>query len=243
MTIRRREVADFGSPDAARRAGSGWARRDRRVSASVARIGRALRLDPRLAGAVVAAFVLTIALAAAVATRQGMLPIAVGAATAVVATIVGFRWPLVLLLAFVALIPIEEVAAARGLRNGQSRCWDPVRAHLRAATTEQAQPRRHPSRRAGRISPGRFASLSWSLGTDAASEKLGTLVQLFVIALFTADFVVQRPSIVRPVLWAYSLSAAATAVIGVATYLAQGLGTYRVGRGSRTRIPPSSPPC
>jgi O-antigen ligase len=72
-----------------------------------------------------------------------------------------------------------------------------------------------------------IASLAWSVETDVALSKLTTLVQLFVIAVFIADFVVRRPSIVRPVLWAYSLSAAATAAIGVAAYLAQGLSTAR----------------
>jgi O-antigen ligase len=53
------------------------------------------------------------------------------------------------------------------------------------------------------------------------------LLQLFVIALLIASFVAQRPEIVRPVLWAYSLSAAATALIGIQAYIAQGLATYR----------------
>ena len=200
--------------------------RDRRVSASVARIGRALRLDPRLAGAVVAAFVLTISLAAAMATRQGMLPIAVGAATAVVATVVGFRWPLVLLLAFAALIPIEQVALLQGFGTVSRAAGIlfalayglPRLSRLNLAVIPVA---------GWAYLAWALASLSWSLGTDAASEKLGTLIQLFVIALFTADFVVQRPSIVRPVLWAYSVSAAAAAVIGVADYLNQGVATTR----------------
>jgi hypothetical protein len=196
------------------------------VSASVARIGRALRLDPRLAGAVVAAFVLAIALAAAIATRQGMLPIAVGAATVVIGTLVGFRWPLVLLLAVAALIPIEEVTLLQGFGTISRAvgilfavCYGlPRLTRLNLAVIPIA---------GWAYLAWALASLAWSLGTDAASAKLISLVQLFMIALLTADFVVQRPSIVRPVLWAYSVSAAATAVIGVAAYLGQGLATTR----------------
>jgi hypothetical protein len=196
------------------------------MSASVARIGRALRLEPRLAGAIVAAFVLAITLAAGLATRQGMLPIAVGAAMALVATVVGLRWPLVLLLAFVVLIPIEEVTVLQGfgtISRGVGILFVltyglPRLTKLNFAVIPIA---------GWAYLAWALASLSWSVGTDAASAALTTLVQLFAITVFTADFVVQRPSIVRPVLWAYSLSAAATAGIGVATYVAQGLGTTR----------------
>jgi hypothetical protein len=72
-------------------------------------------------------------------------------------------------------------------------------------------------------------SLGWSLAPEVAMGALATLLQLFLIALLIADFVVQRPTIVRPVLWAYSISAAATALIGTEAYIAQGLGTARAG--------------
>jgi O-antigen ligase len=49
-----------------------------------------------------------------------------------------------------------------------------------------------------------------------------TLLQLFVIAVFVADFVVHQPATVRSILWVYSLSATATALIGFQTFVTQG---------------------
>ena len=52
--------------------------------------------------------------AAALATRQGMLPIVLAVVLAGITTIVGFRWPLLPLLLFAALIPLEGVVVIEG---------------------------------------------------------------------------------------------------------------------------------
>jgi O-antigen ligase len=53
------------------------------------------------------------------------------------------------------------------------------------------------------------------------------LVRLDLVAVLAADFVVQRPTIVRTVLWAYGFAAAGTALIGIQSFVAQGLAGTR----------------
>ena len=67
---------------------------------------------------------------------------------------------------------------------------------------------------------------------DVAWPQLATLLQLFLIAVLIADYVAAKPSIIRPVLWAYSLSAAVTALVGIQSYLQVGLAVLR---GQRRR--------
>jgi O-antigen ligase len=66
-------------------------------------------------------------------------------------------------------------------------------------------------------------SLGWALNTGVALAELQTLVQLFVVAVLIADVVVHRPTVVRPLLWVYSLSAALTVLVGIESSLAGGL--------------------
>ena len=196
------------------------------MTASVTRLGDALRVGPRLAGAMLVALLLALALATALATRSAVLPLAIAGVVGVVATIVGFRWPLVLLLVFAALIPIEEVVVISGLGTLSRAAGILFAVTYALPRLSRLQFTAIPV--AGWAYLGwAFASLAWSISPDAASAQLATLAQLFLIALFTADFVVHQPSIVRPILWAYSLSAAVTAVIGIGSYVARGLGTER----------------
>jgi O-antigen ligase len=175
---------------------------------------------------IVATGLVGVAAAAALLTRQGMLPTALGVVMAGVATLVGLRWPLALLLVFVALIPVEEVVIIGGLGT-LSRFSGILFAVAYIGS------------RIGRV---RFTvlpvavwaylawaivSIGWAIDPTIAWSRLQTLIQLVVIAALVADFVVQRPAIVRPVMWVYSLSAAATAVIGIESYLVLGVADTR----------------
>jgi O-antigen ligase len=49
------------------------------------------------------------------------------------------------------------------------------------------------------------------------------MIQLFAVAVLVADVVVHRPTVVRPLLWVYSLSAALTALVGAQALLTGGI--------------------
>lgn len=196
------------------------------MSASVARMGHILGLGSRMSWLLAVAGVVGVAGVAALATRQGMLQLLVTAVAAGLVTLVSFRWPLLTLGLFAALIPIEEVVLIDGLGT-LSRF-----AGILFAVTYGVP-------RLGRLSfaampPAAWAylawaivSLGWALDPATGWGQIQTLLQLFFIALFVADFVIQRPGIVRPVMWTYSVSATATALIGLESYVLQGLADSR----------------
>ena len=196
------------------------------MTASVTRISEAFRLGPRSAWTIALLGLLGTLAVAALATRQGMLPIALGGVVVAITGLMGFRWPLLPLVVFAALIPIEEVVLIEGVGT-LSRV-----AGLLFAVTYGAP-------RLGRLALGAIptagwaylawaiVSLGWAINPEVGWAQMATLLQLFLIALLVADFVAQRPAIVRPVFWAYSLSAAATALIGIQSYVAQGLAVSR----------------
>lgn len=193
------------------------------MNASVGRLGSALRVSAPLAWLAVGAGIVGVAAVVAAATRLGMLELLLGLVLTGLATLVGLRWPIVPLIAFATLIPIEEVVLIDGLGT-ISRF-----AGILFAVTYGVG-------RLGRLAFGAMplaawayiawalVSVFWAVDTDAAWAQLQTLLQLFLIAVLVADFVLQRPAIVRPVLWAYSISATATAFIGIQAYVATGLG-------------------
>jgi len=148
---------------------------------------------------------------AALATRQGLLTILFGARSPRCRHLVGAPVAAPAHALFAALIPIEEVVSSP-VRDHQpvagscspSRTAVPRLGHLRLGAM-----RRQP----GRTSPGpRERRLGHRRGNGLG--QIMTLLQLFVIAVFVADFVVHRPATVRSILGA-QLSAAATALIGI----------------------------
>jgi O-antigen ligase len=192
------------------------------MTTAATRLGLALRVGPRTAAALIAGGFVLLPLVVVAGTRTGLLPIMGIAIVGGVAGIVALRWPLLGLLAFAVLIPVEEVTLVGGTAT-LSRL-----AGLAFATT-YALPRLA-TLRLGVIRPPGWAfvgwavlSLAWAISTETAWSELPTLVQLGVIGLLVGDFVTREPSIVRPVLFAYSLSAAATAAIGIVSYIS-GLG-------------------
>jgi O-antigen ligase len=196
------------------------------MSASVTRIGDALRIGPRSAGLIAAFGLAGVIVIAALATRLGVVPIAVGAVVLAIIAVLGFRWPLLPLIVFAVLIPIEDVIVIDGIGT-LSRV-----AGLLFMVTYAAP--RLGTLRLGAIPIAGWAylawamvSIGWAISPQVAWAQAATLLQLFLIALLVANFVAQRPEIVRPLLWAYSLSAAATALIGIQSYVAMGLASGR----------------
>ena len=65
-------------------------------------------------------------------------------------------------------------------------------------------------------------SLVWAHDANTAWGELQTLLQFMLIAVLVADLVVQRPTVVRPLLWAYSVSAATAALLGIGSFVTSG---------------------
>ena len=85
------------------------------MSSSITRIGDAFDLGPNTARLVTLLGLVGAVAIAALATRQGILLIVLALALGGIATVVGLRWPLLPLLLFAALIPIEQVVIVEGL--------------------------------------------------------------------------------------------------------------------------------
>jgi O-antigen ligase len=185
---------------------------------SVARINHVLRLDRRWAWLTLLLGLAAFTAGVAVATRLNMLPLALGLGAFAIVAAASVRWPLLGLAGFAALIPIEGAVLIEGFGT-LSRF-----AGILFAVT-YGVPR--VSRLAFTAMPTAgwaylawaIVSLGWAIDTGVASAQLFTVIQLFIVAVLVADFVIQQPGIVRPVLWTYSLSAAATALIGFQSYL------------------------
>ena len=184
----------------------------------VARIGSAFRVGPLISWVVAIGAVVAVTVVAGVATQFNALPLSLVLVLGAFATAASFRWPLLSLALVAMFIPIEEVALIDGLGTISR-----TAAILFAVTyglprlgqlTLRAMPR------AGWLYVAwAILSLGWAISPNAAIAELPTLLQLFILAILVADFVVHRPEIVRPVLWVYSLSATATALIAGAAYL------------------------
>lgn len=158
--------------------------------------------------------------AAMVAATQDPL-VAILIAGGVALLLLSLRWPLLALYVFVALIPVEEIVNIGGL--GTLSRWAGIAFAVVWVGT-----------RVGRIVPGALPlaawlyggwallSVTWALDTSTTMAQLQTLVQLVLIGFLIADVVIDDPTVIRPLLWTYSVSAAATAGLGLVLYLMGG---------------------
>ena len=174
--------------------------------------------DDRRAGvARIGAVLVTGVVAAVVATTMDTV-VVVSLIGGIGLALVGLRWPLVPLLVFVALVPFEDTAVLPGVGT-LSRACAIVFAGVYAIP------------RIGRLVPGALPlagwafvawaafSLTWAVDPVTARGPLETLIQLAVIAFLIADVVIRDSTVVRLIVWVYSLSAAASAAIGIAAYV------------------------
>jgi exopolysaccharide production protein ExoQ len=191
------------------------------MTASIGRVAQALGVGTRLAWLVAASGIASVATATAVATELNVLTILLGLAVLGVAVLLGLKWPILPLALFAALIPIEDLVVVEGFGT-LSRFAGilfavtyalPRLGHLKLAAMPPA---------AWAYLAWVLVSVGWALDPGTAVEQIVTLLQLFAIAVLVADFVVHRPATVRSILWAYSISAAATAVIGIWIFLTAG---------------------
>jgi exopolysaccharide production protein ExoQ len=152
------------------------------------------------------------------AGRSDRIEVVAGLTAALFALLISVRWPLIPLFAFAAIIPMEEVvkigdvataSKALGLLFAVSYALPRI-GGLRISAMPKA---------AYAYISWAILSVGWAIQPATYFGEIPTLVQLFVISVLVADVVVHRPAIVRPLLWAYSLGAGLTALIGIAAYL------------------------
>ncbi len=171
-----------------------------------------------------AAALASVAILAAVATPLGLLFPATALAAALLVFLISWRWPLVSLFALAALIPIEEVGVLGDLGTLSKVAGImfavvyalPRLGHLRLTAM--------PAAGWGYLAWA-VASWAWALSPGVALRELSTLIQLFLVAVLVADVVVHDPSVVRRLLWVYSLSATVTAGLGLAAYVGSTAGS------------------
>jgi len=136
--------------------------------------------------------------------------------------LLGLRFPLLPLYVFVALVPIEETVNITGL--GTLSRWSGIVFALVYGLP-----------RLGRLVPTAMPpagwayvgwavlSFTWARDPVTSQGELQTLVQLAAVGFLVADVVVHDPTVIRPLMWAYSASAAITAAIGTFGYLMGGM--------------------
>jgi O-antigen ligase len=170
--------------------------------------------------------VIAVAVLTGASVRQDMLTLLVLAAAAGLVTLVSFRWPVLALGVFAALVPIEEVIYIDGLGTLSRFAGILFAVTYGLPRLGRLTPRSMPL--AGWAYVG-WALLSavWAIDAATAWTQVSTLLQLFLIAFLVADAVVHEPSIIKPVLWVYSLSAAAASFVGLLAYVGSGSTTVR----------------
>ena len=167
---------------------------------------------------------LTLFVAVFVGATAGLGRLNLGAAAAVglAALALSIRWPLLPLFAFVVFIPLEDF-----LRFGDLGTVTKVAGALFAVA--YGVPRLSRLRwRAMPLAGWGYAfwatlSMAWAIDPEPAWLALTTLLQMFAVTVLIADVVAARPALVRPMLWAYSASAALISVLAIAAYAMNGL--------------------
>lgn len=178
--------------------------------------------EVRLPPAPVLVAVVSIIIAIAVVTGYEVQ--AAGIVAGIAALWLSFRWPLLPLFAYAMLIPIEEVIVLGDLGT-----LSRLAAILFIVAYGLPRLRRLRIEAMPIAAWGYVAwavlSVGWALDRQIALQEVPILISLFLTSVVVAAAVVERPSIVRPLFWAYSLSAAVTAVVGLAKYFSGGVPT------------------
>lgn len=174
-----------------------------------------------LVGALAVATVLAIVVMTGFATRTDRLPLAASLAVALLGILVSLRWPLVPLFAFAVLIPFEEALVIEGVGTLTRYAGILFIVAYGVPRLGRLAIPAMPLAGWGYLAWAIF-SAAWAIDSPAAWVQLPVLILLFAVALLITVAVVDRPSIVRPLLWAYTLATSVTAVIGIAAYVIGG---------------------
>ncbi len=136
-----------------------------------------------------------------------------GAAIALLGVLLSLRWPLLPLFALAVLIPIEEVVVIGDLGT-LSRY-----ASLLFIVAYGLPRLGRITLRAMPVAGYAFVlwaafSASWAISSATSWTEIPALLLLLVTSVVVAQAIVDRPSLIRPIMWAYSVSAGATAFLG-----------------------------
>ncbi len=190
------------------------------IGPALARIRETFGISERRARIVAVAALGAVVVGVSVATRLGLLFEAAGVAAAFAAVLLSLRWPVLPLFAFVMLIPVEQVFVLGG---GTLSRYAEILFIVAYAVPRVGRLtiRAMPVAGWGYVAWA-ILSLGWALDPIETLLEIQVLALLFITAVAIAVLVTDRPTIVRPLLWAYSLSAAATAALGVYATLISG---------------------
>jgi O-antigen ligase len=188
------------------------------VTGSVARVRDTAGVSTPAAAAIVFVLVAFTVAGVSVATRLGFLPVAVLLAGMLALIPVSIRWPLLPLFIFVAVVPVEDALNLTGIGTVSRLAGVYFAVAYAVPRLGQLTLRAMP------VAGWAFVvwaclSILWAIDPGVAQNQLLTLLQLFVIGLLVADVVVHEPTIVRPVLWVYTMSATVTAGLGIVAFL------------------------
>ena len=185
------------------------------------RVRERLGVGERAAVAIAIAALIGVAVTVAVATRLDLLLQATAVAAALVVVLLSIRWPLLPLFAFALLIPVEEVVVVSGLGTLSRYAEILFVVAYGIPRLGRLTIRAMPLPAWGYVAWA-ILSLGWALDPNETIIEIPILVLLFTTAVVVAALVAERPTIVRPLLWAYSLSAALTAAVGLYLYFTSG---------------------
>ena len=191
------------------------------IGPALSRIRETFGVSERRALMVALAALVVVVVGVSVATRQGVLVEAAAVAAALAAVFLSLRWPLLPLFAFVMLIPVEQVFV---LGVGTLSRYAEILFIVAYAVPRVGKLtiRAMPIAGWGYVAWAAL-SIGWALDPSETFLEIQVLALLFVTAVVLATLVADRPTIVRPLLWAYSLSAAATAALGLYGAIASGV--------------------
>ncbi len=183
-----------------------------------------------LGGAMVALVAIGLAVAWATATGRGIEVAAVSVAA--VGVLVSLRWPLAPLFAIAVFIPFEEAINIEGLGTLGRYAEILFIVVYGIPRLGRLDFLAMPGAGWGFVVWGAL-SAGWAIDSATTWTLITPLALEFATAVLIANAVIERPAIVRPILWAYSLAAAGTALLAIVNVVASGgigaLGDRAVG--------------
>jgi O-antigen ligase len=172
-------------------------------------------------GKPIAALIAIGAVAAIVAgaTRAGREVEVAGGAVALFGFVLSLRWPLLPLFIFAVLIPFEQAVFIEGV--GTLSRYAAIMFVLVYGLPRIGRLRisAMPLAGWGYVAWAIF-SAAWAIDPTATWSQIPAIALLFIVAVLVAVVVVDHPTIVRPLLWTYTISAAATGALGILSYVA-----------------------
>jgi exopolysaccharide production protein ExoQ len=183
-----------------------------------------VRIDRRiLAGVAAAGFLVIVGLIVAGASWTGRDIQAAAIAGAGFVILLSLRWPLLPLFGVAVLIPFEQAVVIGDLGTLSRYAELLFIVSYGIPRLGRLSVRAMPVPAFGFVLWAIF-SVTWAIDPTPTSAALPALVLVLVVAVLVASAVVEDPSIIRPVMWAYSLAAGATAMLGIATFVILGGG-------------------